>query len=310
MAHFDKAIPPGGEGKIALKLNLKGYQGTIKKSATVFSNDPQNPRLMLTMQGTVKSVIELRPANAVSFRGLADQLKESVIDIIGTTGNTFNIVNVESNLEGKIGFQKETIEAGKHYRLKIVNRAKQGNYNGYIKAYTDLQQKPEVIIRVSGYIEGDISVKPQTLLVGKLAAKQPVRAGKVIVANNRDNPFKITKLGFDERLLQVTQQPIPNEQGISLEISPQLSNVPQGGRLKSIITIETDVNPEEKYEVQVHIINAADAQPPAGQAPSESPAVKAGTAAPDRAEALPPANTETKAAPDQENGNKPEGARR
>lgn len=271
MAHFDKAIPPGGEGKITLKLNLKGYQGIIKKTATVFSNDPARSRMVLTMQGKVKSLIDVRPTASVSFRGLPDQLQESTIDIVGTTPQAFQIIKTESTLDQKVKYELATVEEGKHYRLKISNLLKQGNYNGIIKCVTDLPQKPEVIVRITGYIEGEISVKPQTVLIGKLTAQQPVRVGKVVVMSNRGKPFQISKLTYDERLLQVTQQPIPNEQGYSLEITPKLDSMPSGKREQTLLSVETDATPSDKYEVQVHVMNMdGTAQPPkTGNAPGE-----------------------------------------
>lgn len=270
MAHFDKAIPPGGEGKISLKLNLKGYQGTVKKTATVFSNDPARSRTVLTMQGTVKALIEVRPTSSVSFRGLSDQIQESTIDIIAATPQQFHISKTESTLDQRVKYELETVEEGKHYRLKISNLLKQGNYNGVIKLYTDLPQKSEIPIRVTGYIEGEVSVKPQTVLIGKLTAQQPVRVGKVVVMSNRGKPFQISKLTYDERLLQVTQQPIPNEQqGYSLDITPKLDSLPPGKREQTVLTIETDVSPSDKYEVQVHVMNMTAVSQPANTANPE-----------------------------------------
>ena len=51
MAHFDRAIPPGGEGKITLTVDLRGYNGPVRKDATVTSNDPEKSSLKLTVMG-------------------------------------------------------------------------------------------------------------------------------------------------------------------------------------------------------------------------------------------------------------------
>jgi hypothetical protein len=260
---FDSTIPPGGEGKITLKLNLKGYQGDVKKTATVSSNDPQNGKLILVMQGKVKSLIEVRPTAVITFRGLVDQLHDNVLDIAATPPHMFQIQKTETNLAGKIAFEVETVQPGTQYRLKVSNQARQGNYSGFIKVYTDLPQKPDLVVRVSGFIEGDISVKPQTLVVGKLAAQQPVRVGKVLVTNNRGKPFKVTKLTYDEKFIQVTQETLPNNEGYSLEINANVQQIAPGARQQTVLTIETDANPEEKYEVQVHAMHATDAPSPA-----------------------------------------------
>ena len=204
----------------------------MKKSSTVFTNDPQNPRLQLVMQGNVKALVEVRPGNAVSFRGMADQLTERTVDMV-TTSQPFRIQKVENTLGDKIAYQLETVAEGKHYRLKISNQVKQGSYNGFVKCYTDHPQKPDIVIRVSGSVEGEIAVKPPTVLIGKLATQQPIRIQTVVV-NNRNKPFSITKLSYDEKLIHVTQQPLPKEQGFSLEISPVLESIPPAARHKPL----------------------------------------------------------------------------
>ncbi len=272
LAHFDKTIPPGGTGKINLKVNLKGFQGDIKKRATVFSNDPQNPALILAIQGIVKTYIDVRPNTNITFRGMPDQVAECVVELV-SNGQPFHIMKIETNLEGNIAYSIETVEEGKQYKVKIANKIRQGNYSGFVKCITDIPQKPDVLVRVSALIEGDISVKPQTILVGKLAAQQPERSGKIAVVSNRNKPFHITKLTYDETMISVTQHPLPNnEPGYSLEIVPKLENVPPGARRQISLTVETDVEPREKQEVQIHVFNSAEVSTQAGSPPAQPPA--------------------------------------
>jgi len=271
VASFDQTIRPGGEGRIHLKLHLKGFQGSVKKTATVFTNDPKESRAVLVLQGTIKAIVEIRPSANVSFRGMTEQLTENTIDLKAGS-QSFHIQKLESNLEDKVSYRLETVEDGKHYRLIIANRLKQGAYAGFVKCLTDIPQKPEILIRVNGFIEGDIAVRPTTVLVGKLAAEQPVRMGKVLVAGNHKKPFKIQQLIYDEKLLRIEQQPQENGTAINLEITPLLDNVPNGGREQTMLSIVTDAAPDEKYEVQVHVLRASEA---AGQA-TPPPGVKEG----------------------------------
>jgi hypothetical protein len=267
VARFDRAIPPGGEGKITLKVDLEGYQGKVVKAAEVVSNDPQNSRLTLVLQATVKDLIEFRPENSVSFRGMADQQTEKAIDIIGAS-QAFHLTGAESNLGDKVFYQLETLEDGKHYRLKISNRLKQGSYSGFVKLHTDLGKKSEVIIRVAGSIEGEISVNPKSIPVGKLAAQQPVRSGRVQVVSNRNKPFRIARLTYEKRLIQVSQQPLPDQSGFSLEISPVMENIPAGTRQQTTLVIETDSTPEQMHEVRIQVFNSPDTpKPPAEMKP-------------------------------------------
>ncbi|HOI96082.1 DUF1573 domain-containing protein [Syntrophobacter fumaroxidans] len=51
VAQFDRAIPPGGEGTITLKLNPKSCNGEMKKTTLVTCNDPGKPYFILVLQG-------------------------------------------------------------------------------------------------------------------------------------------------------------------------------------------------------------------------------------------------------------------
>lgn len=277
VASFDQTIPPGGTGKIHLKLHLKGFQGSVKKTATIFTNDPVDARAVLTLQGTIRAIVEIRPSANVSFRGLSEQLSENTIDLKAGS-QPFHVRSVESNLDDKIGYRLETVEDGKHYRLIIANKTKQGTYAGFVKCLTDIPQKPDIAIRVNGFVEGEIAVRPTTILVGKLAADQPLRLGKVLVVSNRKKPFKIQQMIFDEKLLRIEQEPQESGMAVNLEVTPLLDGVPPGGREQTTLSIVADVAPDEKHEVQVHVLNASEnpeQASPASGAKEETPSGKA-----------------------------------
>ena len=59
MARFERTIPPGGEGKIILQVQTKGYQGAISKNAKVYTNDPLKNIELITISAFVKVPIYL-----------------------------------------------------------------------------------------------------------------------------------------------------------------------------------------------------------------------------------------------------------
>lgn len=54
MAYHDEAIPPGGEGKITVRLNLRGTQGAVEKTSIVITNDPEMSHFTLILKGRVE----------------------------------------------------------------------------------------------------------------------------------------------------------------------------------------------------------------------------------------------------------------
>ncbi|HAK97639.1 MAG TPA: hypothetical protein DCM87_22265 [Planctomycetes bacterium] len=58
---FTRSIPPGGEGGVTLKVETKDFQGPTLKQATVFTNDPAAPKVMLQFGGIVRDAVRLAP---------------------------------------------------------------------------------------------------------------------------------------------------------------------------------------------------------------------------------------------------------
>ena len=53
LTFYNKAVPPGGEGKIVAKLNPRGCSQPGKKWILVTTNDPKKAYFSLTMHGTL-----------------------------------------------------------------------------------------------------------------------------------------------------------------------------------------------------------------------------------------------------------------
>jgi hypothetical protein len=254
IARFDRVIPPGSEGKVTLEVNLKGFQGYVKKTATVLSDDPANPRVVLTLEGAVKPLIEVRPEKTVYFQGMAGDIAEKTIDFV-TTSRPFHIRKTEDNLDKKAGYRLTTVEDGRHYRLTVFNNTLRGNYRGSITLHTDFDEKPELTVWINAFIEGEIAVRPKVLVVGQLSPDQGVISGKILVVDNKKKAFKIVKCTYDKRLINVTQTSLSNESGFSLEVKPEMQNIPLGSRIQTPLTVETDETSEGKLEVQIQAIN-------------------------------------------------------
>lgn len=150
MARFDRVIPPGGEGRAVLKIDLRGFQGRVHKSAKVISNDSAQPNALLTLQGVVRPLIEIKPGPFVQLAASTAGADEKTVDLLAADRD-FQLLEVYNGLEGKIRVQWEALVPGRHYRLKISSLQKEGHYFGMVSCRTDHLKKPEVLIRVNGH---------------------------------------------------------------------------------------------------------------------------------------------------------------
>jgi len=226
----------------------------VTKTATVESNDKTGRKVSLVMRGKVRSLIAVTPSTSVYFKGRPDEVSANVIEL-AATAQPFRIVKMESNLDGKIRYGLQTLEAGRRYRLETANLLRVGTYGGFIKLTTDLPQKGEIVVRVNGAIEGELQVTPLSVFIGKLQASEPERTGRIQVISTRGRPFEIKKLTYDHRLVRVVQEPLSDRAGFSLALIPILENVRPGTRQSTPLIVENDLAPDEVHEVEVQVVN-------------------------------------------------------
>ena len=57
----EKRVAPGGKGDIRVTFNSSGFLGKPNKTVTVWSNDPDTPKVTLSFSGIVWSEVEVTP---------------------------------------------------------------------------------------------------------------------------------------------------------------------------------------------------------------------------------------------------------
>jgi hypothetical protein len=150
VASYDRSIPPGGEGKITLKLNTRGYEGKIRKAARVYTNDPRTTQDTLVMEALVKTPIMVSD-RVVFLQGTTQETITRSIDIKGELNKPLKLDPVDYTLDKKVKFNIEEITKGKHYRVTFTSIPNVGNYyQGLLKLRTSYPEKPELVIHVRG----------------------------------------------------------------------------------------------------------------------------------------------------------------
>ena len=152
MASFDRSTPPGGEGKITLRLNTKGYHGDVTKKARVFSNDTTRSVQIISLKTRVKTPIYISP-QSVYFNGQIGQNLQRVIQISAREEKPLKLTTDQFDLEGIISFKIKEIEAGKKYQLVFnADLTNPGSFRGALKLTTNYPKKPEIEIPVRGIV--------------------------------------------------------------------------------------------------------------------------------------------------------------
>jgi len=255
---YDREIPPGGKGKITLKVSTKNRKGKVLKRALVITNDRSKKPPIISISGKIKAVIYVEPRPYVFLNGLVGDKIDKEIRLVAGDIPRFSIKKADTTLKEKISYSLSTVKKGKEYILKIENKyPKKGNYYGSIKLYTDNPTKPLITIRVSGRITGELVAVPRTLFFGRVSPEN-IKSGsknlsrQLFVKNLKKKPFHILDLDYDKKSFKVEMEPSQNDGTIKLHVSPELDHFKKGNYF-SFLKIKTDVPSSQELSIGLRI---------------------------------------------------------
>jgi len=155
-------IPPGGEATIRARLDLRGRHGFQRKSITVKSNDPNTPRLVMTLTGTAIQPLRAQPSSLFLGRVGTEAARTRTFDIISGR-EAIQIQDVRTDNPGILvkALPDQSSADGKSHRFEMTldSSLPVGNINGSVFVQTDMEGQPELKIPVVAYI---VAVEPQS----------------------------------------------------------------------------------------------------------------------------------------------------
>ena len=236
MARFDRAIPPGGEGKITLEVRTKGQRGKFHKTGHVLSNDPNNPKVSIALKGTIWLPIDMKPRAAL-LNGIVGEPIETVVHLRAEKEDPLILQLDSVSIPEKVSAELREVEKGRRYELKLKNRVQEdGAFAGEVRIKTNYPEQPEVRVPIYGGIRAMVQITPKSLSFGRMTEERLEslkRTGgsmsrPVMVVLNRGDDLKIDKMGFEKSLFKVVTRPIQPGRRIQLLVEPILDKLTKG----------------------------------------------------------------------------------
>lgn len=260
MVNYDRAIPPGGEGKITLQVKTKGYQGRITKNARIFSNDPNRRDTKIYLSINVRPYIVVEPARRILLRGIAGEDVRRVLQIRAADDQPLEITKVETNLGSVIDYKLSTKENGRRYELEVAVRStgKQVS-SGVLRLFTNHPLKKELKLSVHVRISPELEARPATIVFTKrskagIKGERPKRM--LTMVNNRGKPFRVRELHFNEEYFEVRPMgPIDKASSRHrFEVIALMEQLPAGRiGLQETLIIRTDVAQAAELRIPIRI---------------------------------------------------------
>lgn len=258
VAEYDKTIAPGAAGKVHVAVDTTTFAGPITKGVTVFTNDPDNPQIELTVKASVQPAISVKPGYA-RYIIVQGEEKQGTIEqtLWASDGAPLEILKAESPYPFlKVSFREATPGEqaaegkGKQWRVQMTldRDAPVGALAEYVRVTTNHPKQKLVEIPVSGFVRPVITVTPPLADFGQIELKEPFRRALIVKAYSTD-PIKVT--GVEGNLKGIDTQLEPVQEGreyqIRVTLNPAIGKGPFNGKL----TIHTDSPKKPVLEVEL-----------------------------------------------------------
>ncbi|MDP2990115.1 MAG: DUF1573 domain-containing protein [Kiritimatiellota bacterium] len=189
----DKIIHPGEQTTVQVRLILKGRAGGQHKRVTIESNDPDQPRLVLSLIGKAVAEVELKPDRLYwgNLRSDAEEVK--TVDIRFDESVPGHITGAGVNSPA-FAVDLETNKSGMAYRLRIrpVPPLVLGRFATNVWITTDSPRYPQISVPMQGRVVGDIYTVPDELWLASDTTQSVSRL--LMVQSSRKQNFKIVRV--------------------------------------------------------------------------------------------------------------------
>jgi len=150
LASFDRAVPPGGEGRITLMVRTKGYQGAHRWSAKVNTNDPRTNVALLSVKAFVQVPVYVNP-RYVRLYGREGATVTRSVEIKAGLDKPLTLKPGRFNLTGKVTYTIVEVDKGRRFKVSFTSiRGIAGLYRGLLTLETNYEEKPLVTIWING----------------------------------------------------------------------------------------------------------------------------------------------------------------
>ena len=186
-------IPPGGQAEVTTRLSLRGRHGEQHKTISVESNDPKQPTLVLSLEGTAVEEMRVQPNQLFFGRITTDSTVTGAVEITVQSTNAVNVIRSSSNTSN-FTVTTESAPDGRSIRVLIATQPplSRGTLRANVRVETDHPKYPAMDIAVSAFVVGDITFAPEELPVIESLGQQAGRF--VVVRSETGKKFEITKV--------------------------------------------------------------------------------------------------------------------
>ncbi len=235
-------LAPGEDAAITAGFDTRFQKGHQERTITVFTNDPETPQAIMTMQGIVKQQVAAVPEQAAfgTVKQGTEATKEVLVEDL--TGQKNFKVGAVTNSNPNIKVTKEKRPDGKPGALIKITLGKNLPPGDFVDAVNVVTSRIPLKIGVFGTITGDLSVAPAQVSFGIVQHGQG-KTAILTLKNQGQKPVKVLAIDSDAPAVSASAQPVDG--GKEYKITVELHRGTPDGQIRGNLKIKTD-DPEQK----------------------------------------------------------------
>lgn len=260
VAQYDKVVPAGGTGKVHAVVNTTTFDGGISKGITVLTDDPQNPRLILTVKALVQPMIYVRPGYArfiqpqLSDPGVVEELvfAEDFPDLeIVEAKSPFPYLTVDYRKATEEEKQKEV--PGNQWVVTLTldyGKAPVGALADYVHLVSNHPIQKDVPIPVSGFVRPMVVVTPDEADLGSVNLSDGPAKATMVLKSYAAEDLKVSVAESTVPGVEVSVEEV--QPGREFEIVLTLGDDVPMGKFDGLIRLNLNHPKKKSLEIPVH----------------------------------------------------------
>ena len=241
-----KNYAPGESGEVSVQFHVPTYQGQALQNIFVFTNDPNNAKVELTVQAYVRTKVKVEPEQ-MTLSLLAPNGGAGEMTLKSLDNERFAITQID--LEGgvfTIDFDPNNISDTHvlHPKVNVENLRKY--LNGYI--VMNLNHPACKVVRVQYTCLKEFEASPGVIIIRDAVIGQ-VQKRTIYLTSNYNEPIEIESVTSDNGIVKVTgQEKTENRFKFDVEITPPPPA--KAGRLRVFLdTLHIKIKDKEQIDI-------------------------------------------------------------
>lgn len=253
-------IPPGGEGKVEVKVHTAGRSGKLSKTVTVETDDPAEPRVTLTVNANVVVDLDLEvPTVVLPVKVGEEQVR--LVKVLAKDPARVQLGEVHSDLkEVTARLVRETENGVPVHKLEVKAKPRTiGQLAGRVTVKVLQPRQVELALAVNVQATGDISIQPTRLTLMAPQTGGPVTGTITLKADK--GTFKILKAEDPNKQVVLKQETVTAGKEYRIQVTRTAKEGENPPPVNTQLVITTNAAQAPKVEIPVQVRPAPSAAP-------------------------------------------------